>query len=234
MTQRFSLSPIQLDEASGLAYRLRLPTHDTPRALAVLLHGLGSHEQDLAELAASFAEDVLVVLPRGPIQLAPGQYGWFRVAFTPQGPQIVVAEAESSRRRLIDFLAQMQADHGITPAQTLLAGFSQGGIMSASVGLSQPEQIGGFGLLSGRILPELEPQLASPARLRTLQAFISHGEFDSKLPIQWARAAEQLLNRLGVQHISQHYPADHEITPTMHADFIAWAEQLLDASPRSL
>lgn len=235
MKPHFSLSPIQHDdEVSGLAYRLRLPATDSPRALVVLLHGLGSHEQDLAGLAASFADDVLVMLPRGPVQLAPGQYGWFRVAFTAQGPQIVVAEAESSRRRLIDFLAKVQAEHGIAPAQSLIAGFSQGGIMSASVGLTQPEQIGGFGLLSGRILPELEPQLAAPARLRTLQAFISHGEADSKLPVQWAHTAEQLLTRLGVQHISQRYPADHEITPAMHANFINWAEQLLSAPSRSL
>jgi phospholipase/carboxylesterase len=39
--------------------------------------------------------------------------GWFRVAFTGEGPRIVASEAEASRRTLIEFVAQLQADHGI-------------------------------------------------------------------------------------------------------------------------
>ncbi|TDR42552.1 hypothetical protein DFR29_108137 [Tahibacter aquaticus] len=35
----------------------------------------------------------------------------------------------------------------------------QGGIMSAAVALSRPELVSGFGVLAGRILPEIELQL---------------------------------------------------------------------------
>lgn len=63
-----------------------------------------------------------------------------------------------SRLALIRFVKQMQATFGIAPQHTVIAGFSQGGILSFSVALSAPERVAGFGVLSGRILPELEPR----------------------------------------------------------------------------
>ena len=68
--------------------------------------------------------------------------------------------------------------------------------MSASVALTAPHQVAGFAVQSGRILPELEPRLASPNALAHLKAFIGHGELDSKLPVHWAHRSEQWLTSL--------------------------------------
>jgi phospholipase/carboxylesterase len=163
------------------------------------------------------------------LTLGPGQFAWFRVAFTASGPRIEAQEAEQSRLVLIRFVAQVQAAYGIAPQQTVIAGFSQGGILSASVALTAPEGVAGFGVLSGRILPELEPHLAAPARLAALQGFIGHGEFDSKLPVLWAQRAEALLSQLGVAHNSRRYPIDHGISAAMQADFLQWLAGVLGA-----
>lgn len=216
------LSPLQQDAESGLNYRVRLPLPPQPKACLVLLHGYGSHEQDLATLAADLPQDVLVVLAQGPVPCGPGQYAWFALTFTPQGTQIDALQAESSRQKLLTLLHALQTQHQLDPRHIAIAGFSQGGILSASVALSSPEQVGGFGLLSGRILPELKPLLASPDRLRTMQAFLSHGQFDSRLPVQHAKASEALLQTLGVTLTSKHYPAEHEITAAMQTDFNHW------------
>jgi phospholipase/carboxylesterase len=169
-------------------------------------------------------------LVRGPLTLGPGQFAWFRVAFTATGPRIDAAEAEHSRKSLVAFIGQLQAAYGLTPGRTVVAGFSQGGIMSASVALTQPECVAGFGVLSGRILPELEPQLADRARLAHIQAFVGHGEFDSKLPVSWAERSDQLLERLGVPNQSHRYPIDHGISPAMQQDFMAWVGGILASS----
>jgi len=108
----------------------------------------------------------------------------------------------------------------------VIAGFSQGGILSASVALSAPTWVAGFGLLSGRILPELEPHLASPDQLTHLQAFISHGEQDATLPVAWAQRSDQLLSTLGVKHALHLYPIGHGISPAVHADFLGWLASL--------
>jgi phospholipase/carboxylesterase len=162
------------------------------------------------------------VLPRGRLEFAPGQFGWFRVAFTASGPSIVESEAEQSRQAMIRFVEQVQLAYNIAPEYTVIAGFSQGGILSASVALSAPERVAGFGLLSGRILPELEPHLASKERLATLSGFVGHGQYDSKLPVHWAQRSDQWLDKLGVTHLTRLYPIDHEISTTMQADFIEW------------
>ncbi|MCM2341442.1 phospholipase [Rhodoferax sp.] len=225
-----TLSSLQQSADFALAFRIRQPQPAQPKALLVLLHGVGGSESNLGDLAAGIDPDTLVLLPRGPLTLGPGQFAWFRVAFTASGPRIEAQEAEQSRLALIHFVAQLQAAHGISPQQTVIAGFSQGGILSASVALTAPESVAGFGILSGRILPELEPHLAEPARLTALRAFIGHGEFDSKLPVLWAQRSEALLSQLGVAHSSRRYPIDHGISAAMQADFLQWLSGVLKAA----
>ncbi|MDR3412023.1 MAG: phospholipase [Formivibrio sp.] len=232
-TLNHRIGPLQQDDTFELAFRLRQSLPEKPKACVVLLHGVGGNETNLAELAAGIDPDVLIVFPRGPLQLAPGQFGWFQVAFTANGPRIVAEEADASRRRLIHFLEQMQTVYGIDARHTIIAGFSQGGILSASVALSAPEKVAGFGLLSGRILPELGPNIASKERLAALRGFIGHGEYDSKLPVTWAQRSDQWLSELGVEHENRRYPIDHEISTEMGADFLAWIHALIATNGRA-
>ncbi len=218
--------PLQTDSATGLCYRLMQPQAATPRRCLVLLHGVGGNELSVASLADGVAADTLVVLVRGPLTLGAQQFAWFQVAFTASGPRIVPEEAERSRQLLVELLAELQQQHGVSPAQTVLAGFSQGGIMSAGVALTAPESVAGFGLLSGRILPEIEPLVASQERLARLQGFVGHGEHDSKLPVEWAHRAHEWLDRLGVRHSLKLYPIEHSISAQMHADFLRWRAEL--------
>jgi phospholipase/carboxylesterase len=221
-TTHYALSELQTDTATGLAYRQRLPAPAKPSKLLVLLHGVGGNETNLLSLASGIDPDTLVVLARGPLPLGGPQFAWFRVTFTATGPQISAEEAERSRTLLITLLQQLQQQHGIAPEHTVIAGFSQGGIMGASVALSSPESVKGFGLLSGRILPELEPVLASKERLSKLTAFVSHGTHDKVLPVVWAERSDALLTQLGVPHSLQLYAMDHGISAEMHADFLIW------------
>ena len=224
-----TLGPLQQDAAFEFAFLLRQAQPAKPRACVVLLHGVGGSETNLADLAAAIDPDTLVVLPRGPLQFAPGQFGWFRVNFTASGPSIVAAEAEQSRQALIRFVAQLQSAYGIDPQKTVIAGFSQGGILSASVALSAPECVAGFGVLSGRILPELEPHFANKERLAKLRGFIAHGEYDSKLPVTWAQRSDRLLDGLGVAHLTRLYPIDHGISAAMQDDFLEWLQGVTKA-----
>ncbi|MBQ4856423.1 phospholipase [Rhodanobacter sp. B2A1Ga4] len=217
-----TLSSLFVDPAFALAFRTLQPPPEKPTLLLVLLHGVGGNEGNLAALGAEAGSDTLVVLPRGPIALGPQAFGWFRVAFSGNGPQIVASEADASRRMLIDFIGQLQRAHGIDAAHTVVAGFSQGGILSASVALTAPERVAAFAVLAGRILPELEPQLADAQRLSTLRGYIAHGMYDDKLPPSWAQRADDWLTRLGVAHETKLYPTGHELGTAMRADFLAW------------
>ena len=216
---------LRQDAGSGIAFRALGP--EAPEALVVLLHGVGGHELNLEGLAAASDPKVLNLLVRGPLALGPESYCWFQVNFTAQGPVIDAPQAENGRLRLAAFIENLQRETGIGPQRTVVAGFSQGGIMSAGLGLTRPELVAGFGLLSGRILPELAPHLACPEDLRRLSGFVSHGLQDTKLPVSWAVKADAWLGELGVSFESHRYEAGHDLTPAMVEDFGTWVDRTL-------
>lgn len=218
---------LQKSGAYELAFRIKQPQPSKPSSLLVLLHGVGSNELSVSELGTDLDPNTLIVLPRGPLILGPVQAAWFRVTFTPTGPTIVEAEAERARQTLVNFIHEVQMEYQISPAKTIVAGFSQGGIMSASVALSQPGLVAGFGVLSGRILPELKPHIASLEKLNRLKAFIGHGEYDKTLPVTWADRSDELLAGLKVQTESHRYAIDHAVSPTMKSDFITWVRSVI-------
>jgi len=219
-----SMSSLHTD--GSLTFRIAGAMPATPRRLLLLSHGVGGNETNLGALLERAADDTLVVLPRAPLDMGMRQYAWFQVAFDPQGPRPNLVAAEQSRQRLATFIAELQGQYGVPPSKTVAAGFSQGGIMSASIGLTRPDLVRGFGVLAGRILPEIQPLLADRNALARIEAFIGHGWDDTKLTVDWAHRADAWLSELGIPHQTRLYPGDHGLPPSMLDDFFAWFERL--------
>jgi phospholipase/carboxylesterase len=216
---------LRQERHSGISYKTVGP--GSPEALLLLLHGVGGNEAQLEGLARRQDPRVLNVLARGPLAFGPQSFGWFEVRFGPQGPAIDPDQAEASRERLARLVESLQRDTGLGPDRMVIAGFSQGGIMSAGLALTRPELLRGFGLLSGRILPELAPRIAPKEALQRLSGLVTHGLEDSTLPVSWAERADAWLRELGVPFESRRYPAGHELTPAMLKDFSAWLVRTL-------
>lgn len=214
------------DGARGLSYRVR-PAAGRPVGRLFLLHGVGGNETNLAAIAQDLDPRIELVFVRGPLALGSGQYAWFQVRFTPQGSVINPAQAEDSRERLLALVRSLGLADAHAPVPALMAGFSQGGIMSASVALSAPDDISRFAILSGRILPELEPHLASPEKLAKVRALVIHGQYDDKLPVALAAQSDALLTRLGVSHDTRLYPVGHALNADIVNDFSRWVDQQL-------
>lgn len=209
-----------------LAYRYR-PAVGQPSGLLILMHGVGSNENALLGLASFVPENIAVVSARSPLTMAPGAYTAFPVSFTADGPRIDAAAAEASRQRLMRFIPELQSRYGVTAEQTLIAGFSQGGIMSASLALTAPGFIRGFAILSGRILPEIAPLIAPADDLKHLSALVIHGEYDDRLPYAWAEKSLGLLRQHGIQSQLLQYQMGHEITREVVDDFADWVRNVL-------
>jgi phospholipase/carboxylesterase len=208
---------------SGIFFR-KAGSTASPKARLLLLHGVGSNEANLAPLAASLPEGLEVLLLRGPLQVGPQGFAWYQVNFTSNGPSFNQEQAESSRQLLLRFI------EALPPLPTVIAGFSQGGIMSSSVGVTEPELVKGFALLSGRMLREIDSQIAVPERLKSVSAFIAHGLQDNVLPVDWAKEADAWLERIGVAHETHFYDMAHEIVAEELADFSRWLTNTLSLS----
>ncbi len=120
-------------------------------------------------------------------------------AIHPQGPIADAVEAEASRQKVIGFLDWAVKEYGADPLRVVLAGFSQGAIMSASVALTEPEKVTAAVLMSGRILPEVVPLAASSERRNKTRYLIVHGTRDDVLPIANGRASRDTLRSLGIE-----------------------------------
>jgi phospholipase/carboxylesterase len=196
--------------------------------LLLLLHGIGSNEYDLYGLAPFLDERFLIISVRAPNTLGPGSYAWFEADFTPQGPVINPEQAEVSRKTLITFLNEAVTAYGADPKQVYLMGFSQGAIMSASVALTKPGLVAGVVLMSGRILPEIQPLIAPREELEGLPFLVVHGIVDMVLPITYGRASRELLSSLPVELTYHEYPMGHEVNQESLSDVTAWLSQQLD------
>ncbi|MBR8064144.1 phospholipase [Burkholderia ambifaria] len=216
--------PLTTDAESGLQYRLR-PAAGRPAGRLLLLHGVGGNETNLLNLADTIDPRIEIAFVRGPLTFGPNQHAWFPVRFGPNGPEIDAARAEASRVQLIGLLRALRAPDAATDTPdvpTVIAGFSQGGIMSASVALTSPADVAAFAVLCGRILPEIDPLIASRDALSRLHALVMHGRFDDKLPLAWADTADAKLTALGVAHDTRLYDTGHELTAPMAGDFSRW------------
>ena len=216
----------------SLIHLVREPRKSPPPGgkppLLLLLHGVGSHERDLFALAPALDPRFLILSLRAPNVLGPDSYAWFQFIPSPTVNRINAEQAEASRQLLLRFIPEAIAAYDADPSRVYLMGFSQGAILSASVALTQPDLVAGAVLMSGRILPEIQPLIAPSEVLRGLPILVVHGTRDSVLPIAHGRANRDTLSALPVTLTYREYDMVHTITEASLADIATWLTARLD------
>ncbi len=208
---------------NGLHYLVRQPTvHSAAPPVLILLHGVGSNEQDLFSFADRIPGEYLLIAARAPHTRAPGSYAWYEVDLSSGKPVFNLDQAEGSRVTLIRFIEDLKARHAFDPARVFLCGFSQGGIMAYSVGLSRPDLVRGIAVMSGRLLEEVKPRIAGAPELQRLSILITHGTQDRTLPVHYALEADAYLRSLALAPALKTYPEGHTISAAMLADLLNW------------
>jgi phospholipase/carboxylesterase len=190
--------------------------------LLLLLHGIGSNELSMAALAGEFDPRFIVISARSPLELGQYAYGWFHARFTPQGPQIDAAEAESAWKHVATFIDELIAEYDPDPARVYLAGFSQGGIMALAAILTAPEKLAGVVCMSGRLLPEVLPHAVAPDRLRGKPVLIIHGTRDERLGLEYATRARDTLQEFPLKIDYREFDMPHTTTDESVSYVSAW------------
>lgn len=208
-------------QLAGLHYREYSGVHVPDSApLLILLHGLGSNEEDLLGFAPTLPAKYRIISVRAPYALGAGSYAWFHVNFVTGNPVHDSSEAEQSRIKLIRFVEAARQKY--QASSCYLLGFSQGAIMSFSLALTQPKLVKGVVALSGRVLPEAIRRKAPQKQLKKLHVFIAHGTRDDVLPIKHGRISNEACKQAGVMLMYKEYVMGHEVSKEEIQDIVNW------------
>lgn len=211
--------------SSGLVHLLREPDGDAEGAL-VLNHGRGSDEHDLFGLLDELDPHrrLLGITTGAPLtNIPPGGRHWYRV------PRVGYPDPEtfhSSYALLTGFLDGLLETRGIGWERTAIGGFSMGAVMSYAVALGPGRPRPAALLAFSGFIPTVEgwqPELGHGERMPVL---IHHGRNDPVISVEFARAAQRLLEGAGLSVGYLESDAGHWLPP----EVLPPAAALVDAA----
>jgi phospholipase/carboxylesterase len=195
--------------------------------LLVLMHGVGSNEQDLFGLAPYVPPHCHVLSLRAPFVLGPGSFAWFEFDVRPDGSRSIDGEQEQASRQALTREIAVHAERlGVPPARVLVGGFSQGGIMALSLLLTEPALMHGAFALHSRLLPEVLTLAAPAAELAGKQLWVSHGLQDMVIPLAQAQRIREHFGALPVTLDGADFPGGHELRPAELQQWIGWLQAI--------
>jgi len=196
------------------------PAAAEPEGLLVLFHGRGTDEHDLFPLLDVLDPErrLLGLTPRGPLSLPPGGSHWYAVqeiGYPDPATFVPTYEAVSA------WLDEVAESTGIGPERTVLGGFSQGAVMTYSLGLARGRRrpaalvaLSGFMPTVPGFELDLEPPLPAVA--------IGHGTFDPVISVEWSRRARETLEAAGADLLYREYPLPHAVEPRFLVELAPW------------
>jgi len=206
----------------------RAPVGDA-EGLLVLHHGRGTDERDLIGLADYLDPErrLLVVTPRAPLTLpgSPG-YHWYLV------PRVGYPDRQSfeaAREGLAELHDRLWEESGVGPERTVLGGFSMGAVMSYAMGLGADRPaVAGILAFSG-FVPTVEGWEPSMGDRQGTRAFVSHGQRDPVIGVEFAERARELLEAGGLDVTYRTSELGHQIDPAHLRDAAAWLGEVIPA-----
>lgn len=199
---------------------IEVETAPNPTLSVIWMHGLGADGNDfppiIPELKLPAHAAIRFIFPHAPMMPVSCNNGyimraWFDILSMAGGRRDVNADTVIGSVELVRGLIRKENERGMPSHRIVLAGFSQGGAMTYTVGLAHPETLAGMMVLSGYIpTPEWVQGNASVANRHT-PIFVAHGSYDDVLPITLGEAARDLAQQLNDNLEWHSWPMQHTL-----------------------
>jgi phospholipase/carboxylesterase len=189
------------------------------------MHGRGADEHDLAPLlhALDPDEDLLGLLPRGPLSLPPGGRHWYVLREVGAPDRETFGETFALLSSWLDGVLK-ESDIGVD--RLVVGGFSQGAVMAYSLGLTAQRPRPAAVLAFSGFIPRVDGFELDLESRAGLPVSISHGSLDPVISVGFAREARARLEAAGLAVSYHEDPVAHTIAPGA----LAQAKQVLEAA----
>ena len=161
----------------------------------ILLHGYGGDGADISSIAHTwrrFIDNTIFFCPDGPqtCKLNPIGFQWFDLSIDDQN--YIIAEVRKTEKILIEYVDQIKEKFKLNNSQIILAGFSQGCMMSINLGLTSNEKFKSVIGFSGKIINKIDLQERMNSKTDVL---LFHGDADEVVPPSSLLEAKDFLER---------------------------------------
>jgi len=210
---------------------IELPRPQCPRALMIWLHGLGADAYDL-QPAAEMLEipGIRHVFPHAPVRPVTINGGmamraWYDIAAADLRWQEDSAAMQASAREVRELADTLRKDCALP---VVLAGFSQGAVISLVAAAHGISGLAGVAVLSGYVPQSLQPSLAG---LHGVPVFMAHGGQDEVIPLALAETGREALEDAGAKPAWHAYAMPHTIIQQEMRDMAGWLAKLPELNP---
>lgn len=176
--------------------------------IVVLIHGRGADAADLVDLAPMIGTGYRFLFPEAPrpFEPMPG-YSFGLTWFDGLPPE--ETSFRSSRELLLEWLRAVAERYETPLSRFVIAGFSQGGVMSLDAGFRLDPAPAGIVVMSGAMHEADAPDFAAN---RAIPVCMVHGIGDDVLQVQHARRARAVLETAGVDVTYGEFEMAHHVT----------------------
>jgi len=219
---------------SELLPAIEIETKPKPSHAVIWLHGLGADGNDFVPVVKEMKLPPLgirFVFPHAPMRPVTINGGfvmraWYDIAYQ----ELAFKEDERGLResqKLIEDLIARENARGIPSSRIVLAGFSQGGVMTLQVGLRLPKRLAGLMALSAYLAMSPMIEVERNAASNSVPIFMGHGIADNIVPLALGTMSRDTLIKLGYEVEWHQYPMPHSVCAEELADIGAWLRRVL-------
>jgi phospholipase/carboxylesterase len=189
--------------------------------LIVVLHGFGDRMSSYIGTAKNLCPDGAIGLyPESPFPFySNNEVGW---TWEFWGDSLSTVTPDKSREASIRWILQtidlVKKGYPVDPAKVFLTGFSQGGMLTYTIGLSHPELFRGLIPIGGFLTIPIDSIHPIDPKALEVPILILHGANDDVVEFKSAVEAQAKLKQFGIDAKLQRYPAKHQITKEMTED----------------
>ncbi len=212
---------------TDLTYLVNASKAKSDPPVLILLHGYGSSEGDLIEVAKTLDERFLTFSLRAPFKGSDVGYSWYELTRTRTNELTSnYAELKQSKAKIISFISNACKAYKADSTKVFLMGFSQGAIMAYDIALTSPKKIAGILALSGRMLEDTKTAIAETTSVAKLKFFIAHGNSDNVISIKESEKATEFLKTNNIKEVTyKNYEMPHSISGAELNDIKAWLKK---------